>query len=458
MTHAGVLRWALVVGVAVILGGCPEPPVVYPDALPEAGNVHEPLGMPQEPTLNPADFPTSDQCVDCHPNHVAQWRTSSHAYAMVDPVFRALVMQRQQDLNGTQDQFCTQCHSAIGTRGGECVEGFTFEDLSPVVLEGVTCVACHTATTIVRPFNSGHQLDPSAGFGGPIADPMTSPFHDSRHEPMFETSEFCAGCHDVIETSGLELERPFAEWIQSPSFGEEQTCQDCHMPSSQGQAAVGGPERTVNAHTFVGVGLPLLDDFMSAEDFANKDAAVEALLATAAEIELVTPSSTAQDTQFDLLVTMRNKIDGHNLPTGTTFIRQVWLDVQVTDGEGRVLYRTGDLDDNGDLRDVWSALDPFGDPDLVTLSSRLVDELGEPTLFPWRATEHIASSLPPHHERTVTLFIPVDAQAAGPLTVEARLQFRSMPPYLLRALGLAGYVDRLKVRTIAEASATVDVN
>lgn len=446
-----------------MVSGCPP---TEPSEGVDAGTetVHEPLAMPATPTLNPEDFPGSASCAPCHPNQVAEWSTSSHAYAMIDPVFQALVEQRQRDLDGNEDQFCTQCHSAIGTRGGECVKGFKFAELSPIVMEGVTCVACHATTGVERPFNSGHRLDPNVGFVGPIPDPMPSSFHESRFDPEIQTSRFCAGCHDVVETSGLELERPYAEWLESPSNGAgdngsatPQACHSCHMNDVPGSVAVGGPERGRKSHHFTGVGLPLAEGFLTADQRDAKNDRIEALLANAASVDLKAPVAVAPSATFDLVATITNHIQGHSLPTGTTFIRQVWLSVVATDAEGRILYRTGDLDANGDLKDVWSDLAPFGDPDLVTLSSRLIDADGEPTLFPWRASEHISSSLSPGHARTHTFFVPVPATAAGPVTIEAALKFRAMPPYLLRALGMGESVGLMVVRTIAQATVTVAV-
>src|SRR6185503_12448207 len=56
------------------------------------------------------------ECASCHPNHVREWRISPHAYAMVDPVFHAMVRLAQAETEGKLDQFCTQCHSPLGMK------------------------------------------------------------------------------------------------------------------------------------------------------------------------------------------------------------------------------------------------------------------------------------------------------------------------------------------------------
>src|SRR4051812_13051301 len=58
-------------------------------------------------------------CAECHPRHVDEWRSSSHAYAMHDPVFTAMVALGQKDTAGELGDFCVRCHSPLGFRSGE---------------------------------------------------------------------------------------------------------------------------------------------------------------------------------------------------------------------------------------------------------------------------------------------------------------------------------------------------
>ena len=424
--------------------------------------LHDALSMPSSPTLSPENFRSSNTCAACHPNHYAQWKTSMHAYATVDPVWRALVAIRQADYNGERDQFCIQCHSAIATRGGEVYPNFSFDDFSPISLEGITCESCHKVSGLERTFNSGHTLDETGPIRGPIEDPVPNTFHESQYSPLHDTSDFCGGCHDVIEHQGLNLERPFEEWVPSPAAKEGRNCQSCHMPTYRGKAATGDdvPERdNLHNHRFIGVDMPLSDTFITDPELLEElRGEVVALLKSAGEIELETSSNIRAGEQLDLFVTVRNLIDAHNLPTGATFNRQLWVAVTATDAEGKVLYQTGHVDDNADLRNYWSALDQFGDSDLIEFGSRFVDELGNPTVFPWKAAEHISSSLSPLFARTFTLFVPTSSDTPGPITVEASLRFRSFPPFLIRAVGLGEYAYKLRITDIDTQTITVQVD
>jgi len=60
------------------------------------------------------------------------------------------------------------------------------------------------------------------------------------------------------------------------------------------------------------------------------------------------------DKQIKFKVKVRNGTDGHSVPTGFDAERLVWLRVTVKDSQGTVVFKSGDLDPNGDLRDLHS--------------------------------------------------------------------------------------------------------
>lgn len=441
----------------LLMAGC-DPATDVDTVDTDDGFLHDPLSMPAKPTLDAADFSEAETCATCHPTHVAEWSTSHHAYAMIDPVYRELVALRQAAFDNTQDPFCMQCHSAIGTRSGDIQPGFTFDALSPITLEGVTCSSCHSVVGLERPFNAGHVLDGKAPLQGPIEDPVDNAFHESAYSPLHTQAQFCGGCHDVIETSGLQLERPFAEWTSSPAAANETTCQDCHMPARRGLAANGAPEREIHSHRFGGVDVPLSPGFIDDPDVeADLQDAATALVQSAATLSVDAPLTVAPGDVLDVVVTVYNEIEGHHFPTGTSFNRQVWIDLVAYDGDEQELFRTGDLDAQGDLRNYWSDLDPFGDEDLITLSSGLTDHGGDPTLFPWVAIEHTSPAIPARHDKTWTLFVPTTETTPGPIRIEAKLRFRAYGPYLLRAVGLDALIDRLQIIDVDTADLVVDI-
>ena len=90
--------------------------------------------------------------------------------------------------------------------------------------------------------------------------------------------------------------------------------------------------------------------------------------------DIVTQRADSGGIRFKVKVV--NKTDGHNAPTGFTGERLVWLNVRVTDSTGKVIFKSGDLDPNGDLRDLESAYVHNGDlpldEQLFNLQSKFV--------------------------------------------------------------------------------------
>ncbi|MCY1058784.1 multiheme c-type cytochrome [Nannocystis sp. SCPEA4] len=409
--------------------------------------LYDELSMPRVPTVALDSFTSAEDCGLCHQTHYAEWATSAHAYAMKDPVFRAFVAVRQENYAGKQDKFCLQCHTPIGTRGGDIEAGFEFADLQPITLEGVTCESCHKVASLARPYNSGHVLDPDGPMRGTIAAPIPSSFHESQFSLLHGGSAFCAGCHDLREVSGLVLERPYAEWQQSPAVAAGVQCQDCHMPRYEGQAVAGGPTRTLHRHTWIGAGIPLLEGFIMPDQEAALRVEVKRLLAGAARVDIAAPASVRAGDVVDLGIIVKNNIAAHNFPTGSTFNRQAWVEVVVRDGDGRVVFATGTLDTSGEPRG----------PGLLQLGSVLVDARGQRVLFPWRATEHVSNALEPLRERAFRLHVATASAGRGPLSVEARVLFRAFSPDALRALGLDEYAARLEVHEVSRDLASVEL-
>ena len=75
-------------------------------------------------------------------------------------------------------------------------------------------------------------------------------------------------------------------------------------------------------------------------------------------------------------VQLKNGTDGHNVPTGFDVERLVWLHVAVEDATGKVIKESGDLDPNGDVRDLQSTCVRNGqvplDEELLSLQGHFV--------------------------------------------------------------------------------------
>ena len=82
---------------------------------------------------------------------------------------------------------------------------------------------------------------------------------------------------------------------------------------------------------------------------------------------------------IEFRIEARNGTDGHNVPTGFIAERSLFIQVTVLDGAGQPVFRSGDLDPNGDVRDRHSVYVHNGalplDEFLFSLQSKFIVRL-----------------------------------------------------------------------------------
>lgn len=215
------------------------------------------------------------------------------------------------------------------------------------------------------------------------------------------------------------------------------------MPAYSGQAATTGPQRdNIHRHYFTGVDVPLVD-------FPGREATLQAvteLLQNAVEMAVTIPETISTGESFTISISLNNHRTGHNIPSGSIFERQMWIQISLTDASGNPFFTSGDFDANFDLRNQHSAYVQNGqsDPDsqLVLFTGTALHG-SEETLFFWEADRFEKNTIAPFEVRTESYSIP--ALTSGPVMLSVKLLFRSFPPYLLREIGLADLVSELPV-------------
>jgi hypothetical protein len=332
---------------------------------------------------------------------------------------------------------------------------------------------------------------------GRLENPVGNAYHRSSKSPLFEAPEkLCQTCHmvhlnrdkdpKIVKGVDLVLQTTFDEYREYQRGGGTGNCVTCHMPVVPGlkSAADGAvapftmdytpPTRQVHDHGFVGVDYPL--DTVAKRD--PQKAKRAALLASAAAFTIDNQAVAGQNLVLKLALENRT---GHNLPTGFAFARQMWIELVVKDGSS-TLFQSGvlaknddDLCDNGTFGETTNPLRGFVqgctavDNFLVNIQLKLVDKiaveadpLGQP-----KKDEDGDNVLIQSREgnETYLQFVtgggvartrPIDKTLMGPLrplqrktynyaiplprtvrngTWTARLLFRNLPPYWVRAMG-----------------------
>lgn len=403
-------------------------------------------------------FTPPEQCQQCHPDHYREWSMSMHAYAVVDPLFHTMNAQGQQLTGGRLGQFCITCHSPAAVRLGEAPDGLVRGELSPHARGGITCVTCHAAQTQIPGHGIGSfRLD--GVMSGSIIDPVPNSYHRSIYDPRFTQSEVCAGCHDVVNPRGVRVEQTFTEWQNSVYPGRGLTCQACHMKWVNEPVAVGGPIRRRHIHIMEGIDVPLTE-------FPGREETIQLIqyaLDNALEVMFEPLPEVATRTR-DLPVRVRvyNKTVGHNIPSGTIFERQLWVEFVATNERGDTVYASGLLDPNGDLRTRGSEYVERGllpADTALALFNGIAYRHGTPIDFFFDADAVENRTIPPFEYRIAHYTIPAAAmQSSAQLNLQVRVHFRPLPPYFLRKLGHGDLVERLPIFTMNTVRRTIGLH
>jgi hypothetical protein len=278
-------------------------------------------------------------------------------------------------------------------------------------------------------------VDPRGPKLGGLRDPSPNPVHESRFDNSYQTSINCAPCHQVNLDDGTGLENTYDEWTQSIYGGFPVQCQECHMPKYTGRAAETGPVREdVHRHVFVGVDYATVP-FRGIDRDQQKDEIRELLRRSVrAGIQGAAPTAAPDGGSFSFTVEVENDQTGHSIPSGTSFSREMWIQVDVRDAMGATVYRSGWL--VGADQDLVTAA---VDPDLALYQSRMFDSGGQRTFFTWRAAAIDESDLIAVGEtKTAAYTVDVPAGTPGPLTVDVALRFRPVAPEIARLVGESG--------------------
>ena len=289
--------------------------------------------------IDVSDFHSSDKCVECHSEHVTEWKRSMHAYSMRDPVFFSGWKSEQLKRHETGERFCIQCHSPVAYVSGIKLDKYTSvselqndPELSGSIKEGVTCTVCHSFTGISKTVETGYDVAAKADYHmnpgegimyGPIESSVevdsseNSYAHKSEYNSLFRSSEACLPCHD-FKIRGVDAEITFTEWNNVPQFGMAGlvSCQECHMPIK---------ENGYHSHEFIGVDIDLTTEI---PDDSLQYKSVEKLLQNSVEIKF--DNIMIEESQLNILISIKS-LTGHSLPSGTSFSREAWLETVVKD-------------------------------------------------------------------------------------------------------------------------------
>ena len=364
--------------------------------------------------------------------------------------------------------YCGTCHDVTLLNGFRLEEAFSEYRASPAAARGVTCQDCHMGK--VQGIVSGYDEGPAAVIGGVPTKPRKLTNH------LFAGPDYSL-VHPGIFPHNAEAQQlaTLEQWLlfdHEAGWGTDKF------------------EDTVTDDSVFPEFWQSVDNRYDAREILNvqferlaliREKRLELLRNGYAIGDIVTQRADRGRIAFKVQV--KNITDGHNVPTGFTGERLVWLRVTVTDSQGKVVMISGDTDPNGDVRDNESSYVHAGelplDRQLFSLQSRfLVQNIrgGErertvtipysttslPFLRPTRLSLILTgeSTVERNHRKGIEPLghrwakYKVDAHALtgkGPYQATIELLAQMFPINLISTIQVVGFDYNLSPREVADA-------
>jgi hypothetical protein len=257
--------------------------------------------------------------------------------AFVNPVFKAqyfktIVPRAERDpAYVAEARKCIYCHAPVVYMN---ITGLIRSEKQVAHLEtGVTCDFCHTFSGYAE--NDDYLQNPSRKKLGPFEK---NSWH-SEYSPFVSMSDFCGPCHNSTNHAGLDVKTTFDEWKESSFKDKRISCQDCHM-NKNGYLKDGRAEFDTGPVAHLMLGSRELEvgkhEKLYTHSFPGAHSNTQLTDTLKLEIKRGALASRA-DGKFSFSIQVDNSRSGHSMPTGSTDLRLLWIDVAAVTGEGKPL-------------------------------------------------------------------------------------------------------------------------
>lgn len=452
---------------------------------------------------------TNDQCLTCHADVHATWEVSAHrfasfnnpAYAFAVNNTRKKVLERDGDVSASR--FCASCHDPVPLFSG------LFDDPSidfqkhPTGQAGLTCVSCHAIQEVNGVRGNGEytigipdqypfafsENDTLQWVHGVLLKGRPQLHKTSYLKPFHQTAEFCSTCHKVH----LPEELNHYKWLRGQNHYDSflisgvsghgvasfyypqeasSNCNVCHMPLIESEDFAASDfdasgRFTIHSHQFPAANTAI--QAMASLDPSVNKSQIEFLqgslrvdifgLRKGEDITkpLVAPlrpdvPTLERGTEYLIEVVIRTLRVGHKFTEGTIDSNEVWLAIDATSEEERMIGRSGGLTPSTSAVDPWSH---FVNAYVIDREGNRIDQRNAEDIFVKLYDNQIG---PGSADVVLYRFVVPEDSEASEVTIEAALNYRKFDQnYFALFSEEPGRKNDLPIVTIARDSLTFPV-
>lgn len=346
--------------------------------------------------FDPRSMSGSESCGTrgCHEEIYKEWRVSAHRYAAMDVGFQK-IQQAMGEQNGPEStRYCAGCHDPISLFAGTKNIYTDKDNLTNKsgYQEGISCIACHAIKETDIKGNANYVISQPGRYMYELYDGGTAKFlsnfliraypeehiNNLQHK-LFKSPEFCAACHkqfidkEVNNVGWVQLQNQYDKWKNSKwnhpgDPGKTVECRECHMPLIDNSSdPASGDDLDYNrmpddgkhrSHRFLAanqfmpraLNLPGADEQVQLTEkwlrgqYEIPEIAGKWVKGPAVPLELETPEKAVPGQEVSIRAVLTNNKPGHDFPTGPIDIIQGWIEIEVKDNNGKVIFESGKVD------------------------------------------------------------------------------------------------------------------
>lgn len=348
---------------------------------------------------DPRSMADSKDCGEagCHEQIYQEWLPSTHRYASMDAAFQVVQNVMAKNNGPVSTRYCAGCHDPIALFSGN--KNLYTDDLSSYGAdEGVSCIVCHSIQSTDVKGNASYVVTQPERYIYEFKEGATAKFlrnfliraYPQHHvesfaRDLYKTPEYCGACHkqfideEINKVGWVQLQNQYDNWKNSRWYHEGDsektiTCRECHMQLLASTDPAAGDMSDYNrsefdgqhrSHSFLGANqfMPLVLELPNAEEHVEQiekwmrgeidipEIADKWVQGPVIPIEVIVSEIASPGDTVRVQVSMLNNKAGHDFPTGPLDIIQAWVELDVTDQDGNVIFKSGDMDDRNFIKE-----------------------------------------------------------------------------------------------------------